>query len=484
MAYIRKVKTASGATAVQVVVKTYGRITKLTHIGSAHTLAQLNALMVLAKKRLHQNQPELFPKLRNESVSIRLKESSSRLLWQILLDQYQELGFNQLNDEVFASLVAARLVEPTSKLDSLRVMQDLGVPPMAKNRLYRCLARVAGGNYRETISQACFKQTAKKDLALVLYDVTTLYFEIQREDDYRRPGLSKERRLEPQIVIGLLVNRQGFPLGLSSFTGNTAETKTILPMIAEFQRHYGLRRITVVADAAMMNKTNLKALAATGYTYVVGSRLSKIPYNLAEYQNQGRAELADGQILVEKREDYRIIYQYREKRAVLDRNNIAKQLEKAKRIVSGQAPVHRAKFVSFGGWVKRLNQGLIYKAYALAGIKGYVTNLDIPDEQVIGYYHQLFRVEASFRMAKSDLKARPVFHRKRDSIEAHLTVVLAALAVGKTIEAKTGLSIKQFVKTLRPIRSGVITVNGQDCPIEAKIPEEIKPLIHRLSLGH
>ena len=134
--------------------------------------------------------------------------------------------------------------------------------------------------------------------------------------------------------------------------------------------------------------------------------------------------------------------------------------------------------------MKRLNQGLIDKAYALAGIKGYVTNLDIPDEQVIGYYHQLFRVEASFRMAKSDLKARPVFHRKRDSIEAHLTVVLAALAVGKTIEAKTGLSIKQFVKTLRPIRSGVITVNGQDCPIEAKIPEEIKPLIHRLSLGH
>jgi len=315
----------------------------------------------------------------------------------------------------------------------------------------------------------------------VLYDVTTLYFEIQKEDGYRKPGLSKERRLEPQIVVGLLVDRNGFPLGLASFTGNTAETKTILPVIQSFQQSYGLKQVTVVADAAMMNRTNLETLAAAGYTYVVGSRLNKIPYNLAEYQKEsGGTALADGQIVVDRCDDYRIIYQYRAKRAALDKQNIAKQLEKAKRIVSGQVPLHRSKFVSFTGRVKRLNQKLIDKACALAGIKGYVTNLDLTDEKVIGYYHQLFRVEASFRMAKADLKARPIFHRKRDSIEAHLTIVLAAMAVGKTIEEKTGISLKQFVKTLRPIRSGVITVNGHDYPIEAQIPEVIHNLLKKL----
>ena len=215
---------------------------------------------------------------------------------------------------------------------------------------------------------------------------------------------------------------------------------------------------------------------------MVGSRLTKVPYDLSEYRKKTGRELTDGEIVTEKPEDkdYRIIYQYREKRAALDRQNLEKQLAKAQRIVSGQAPVHRAKFVAFTGRKKRLNQRLIDKASALVGIKGYVTNLEIPDEQVIEYYHQLFRVEASFRMAKSDLKARPIFHRKQDSIEAHLTVVLAAMAVGKTIEAKTGLSLKQFIKTLRPIRSGVITLNSYDYPVEAQIPEVIHKLLQKL----
>lgn len=482
MAYIRRVKTGNGATAVQVVTKAYGRIVHLEHIGSAHTQAQLDLLLTLARKRLFSNQPSLFPE-KQYPVKIRLKQSVSQLLWQILLVQYQKLGFGKLNDQIFASLCVARLVEPVSKLDSLRVLQDLGRKPVAKNRLYRCLARAAGKDYRETVSRICFSHSGKKELSLVLYDVTTLYFEIQKEDGYRKPGLSKERRLEPQIVIGLLVNRHSFPLSLQSFSGNTAETKTILPVLESFRRKHRLpNKIIVVADAAMMNRINLAALAEAGYSYVVGSRLSKVPYNLTEYRKKEGRELTDGEIVTEKPKDkdYRIIYQYREKRATLDRQNIAKQLEKARRIVAGQAPIHRSKFVSFSGKNKSLNQKLIDKATALVGIKGYVTNLGIPNDQVIDYYHQLFRVEASFRMAKSDLRARPVFHRKQDSIEAHLTIVLAAMAVGKTIEAKTGLSIKQFVKTLRPIRSGVITLNGQDFPVEAQIPEVIHTLLKKL----
>ena len=131
-----------------------------------------------------------------------------------------------------------------------------------------------------------------------------------------------------------------------------------------------------------------------------------------------------------------------------------------------------------------MNQPLIDKAYALAGIKGYVTNLVIPDEEVIAFYHQLFQVEASFRIAKSDLKARPIFHRKRDSIEAHLTIVLAALAISRSIEYQTKMSIKQFVKTLRPIRSGIVTINDRDYAVEPKIPEAVKTLFHKLHLGH
>jgi len=136
MTYIRKVKTRSGATAVQIVRKAYGRIVHLEHIGSAHTQAQLDILLALARKRLFSNQPSLFMD-KKSPVKIRLKRSASQLLWRVLISEYQKLGLDRLNDDVFASLYLARLVEPTSKLDSLRVMADLGIKPPERNRLYR-----------------------------------------------------------------------------------------------------------------------------------------------------------------------------------------------------------------------------------------------------------------------------------------------------------------------------------------------------------
>ena len=131
-------------------------------------------------------------------------------------------------------------------------------------------------------------------------------------------------------------------------------------------------------------------------------------------------------------------------------------MKKAEQAVTGQAPVKRNRFIQLSGGTRAVNRELEAKARALAGIKGYVTNLRAcPDgtpvtaEFVIGSYHQLFQIEKCFRMAKSDLQARPIYHRKRDPIEAHLTIVLAALAVSRWIEARTGWSIRKFVKTAR-----------------------------------
>ena len=481
MAYIRKVKTASGATAVQIVRKEKGQIVKINHIGSAHTPEELAVLMAIARKKLHENQLELFPE-KSASDHLGLKRSYSGLLWNLLRDAYKKIGFDQLNDEIFEALCIARIVEPTSKLDSLRVLADLGFDFFKKTTIFRCLTRVVDQEYRKTINQACYDHINGQMLSLVLYDVTTLYFEIQEEDNYRKSGLSKERRLEPQIIIGLLVDQRGFPLGLHSFEGNKAETKTILPVIEAFQAQHGLKRVTIVADAAMLSKTNMLALVEAGYTFIVGSRLQKVPYEIAEYQRTGK--LIDQQIVISHYEGYRVIYQYREKRAALDLKNIEKQIIKAKKAVNGQITTHRMKFLSVKAKSKELNQKLIDKAYALAGIKGYVTNLDIADQEVIACYHQLFQVEKTFRMAKSDLRARPIYHRKRDAIEAHLTIVLAALGISKQIEFQTGISIKQFVKILRPIRSGLLVINGNELLLEPVVPASAKSIIDKLSSGH
>lgn len=481
MAFIRRVKTGSGAIAIQIAYKQYGRIVRIEHIGSAHNGKEETILLSLARQKLHQNQLPLF-KSTGVFPRLILKSSSSTLLCRCLLEEYQRLGFDVLSNPVFALLCAARIVEPTSKLDSLRVLSDLGIDDIDRNRLYRCLKTVMEKDYRRKISEICFNHASRGGLSLVLYDVTTLYFEVEREDGYRKPGLSKERRLEPQIIIGLLVDGEGFPLGLNSFEGNTAETKTILPMIEDFCHKHEVESVTVVADAAMLSAHNLKALEEAGHRYIVGSRLNKIPYDISEFQSKDK--LDDGQIIETTHKNHRVIYQYREKRAKLDRQNIQKQIDKAKRIIAGKTSVSRTKFLKFTAKRKKLNQKLIDKAYSLAGIKGYVTNMDIDPQKIIDYYHQLFRIEANFRMAKSDFKARPVFHRKRDSIEAHLTIVLAALAIGKSIEIQTGVSIKHLVKLLRPVRSGIVMVNGQEYQAEENISPFIHKLLEKLRRGH
>ena len=352
MAFIRKVKTTSGATAVQIAYKVGGRIVKIIHIGSAHNKEELDLLVAIARKRLFANQLELLPQA--DPLQIKTKRSFSALLWNTLQEQYTELGFDQLNDEVFEALCLARIVEPTSKLDSLRVLDDLGVDPLDRNQLYRSLVKASKLDYRKAISQACFEHVGRTRLTLVLYDVTTLYFEVQEEDEYRKPGLSKERRLEPQIIIGLLVDQNGFPLGLQSFEGNKAETKTLLPVIQDFLKQNGLTKTTIVADAAMMSESNLAALSEAGYTYIVGSRLHKVPYDIAEYQKTG--ELSDQQIMVENKEGYRVIYQYRAKRAALDKRNIEKQVAKAMKVLNGQIPTTKTKFLSIVAKKKQLNQ--------------------------------------------------------------------------------------------------------------------------------
>jgi len=317
---------------------------------------------------------------------------------------------------------------------------------------------------------------------LVLYDVTSLYFETQKGDDFRKPGLSKERRLEPQIIIGLLVNQSGFPLGVQSFAGNLAETKTILPVITKFCTQHHIKQVTVVADAGMLSQSNLIALSEAGYTYIVGSRMYKVPYDIAEYQKTNI--LADGQIVESRTSDHRIIYQYKTKRATLDIRNIQTQVAKAQRVVNGKTTLSRAKFLLVKTNTKQLSQKLIDKAYSLAGIKGYVTNLEIPGTQVIEYYHQLFQVEASFRMAKSDLKARPIFHHKQEAIDAHLTVVFTALAIGRSLEVQAGMTIKQLINLLKPIRAGVVMLHGKEYSAEENVTSVIHSLLEKLHSGH
>lgn len=478
MSFIRTVKTASGATAVQIAFKKYGRIQKIIHIGSAHSREELQVLFSLAKVRMRGAQRSLFDEPEAE-IGVGLKQSFSGLLLEVLLDQFNRLEFNVLHDLDFAYLCIARIIEPMSKLESTKVLTDLGVEGISKDRIYRCLNRVIKNDYRSQISNLCFKRADWSGFSLVLFDVTALYFESQEGENFRKSGISKERRLEPKIVVGLLADQSGFPLAITRFEGNN----TILPVITALKREHQLTDITIVSDAALLSSENLHTLSQAGYRYIVSSKMHKIPYGITEYQENDHT-LSDNQIITVPGDEYRIIYQYRTKRAALDIRNIEKQIAKAMKIINKQAPAGSAKFLTVTAKEKKLNQALIDTAYTLAGIKGYITNLTHPDDKIIAYYHQLLQVEASFRVAKSDLKARPIFHYRHEAIEAYITIVLTTLAIGRTIEKLSGIRLGQFIKNLRPIRNGVVSINGKEYPAKAIIPPSIISLLKKIKSGH
>ena len=242
--------------------------------------------------------------------------------------------------------------------------------------------------------------------------------------------------------------------------------------------------VTVVADAGMVSAANQQAIEAAGLSFILGARIPYVPYLVAQWRREHSSqEIPDGQVFTQPwpagpnsgRRDQVIYYQYKADRARRTLRGIDEQVKKAEQAVAGKTPVKRNRFVQLSGGTRTVNRELEGKARALAGLKGYVTNLRAcPDgtpvtaEFVIGAYHQLFQIEKSFRMAKSDLQARPVYHRTRDSIEAHLTIVFAALAVSRWIEHQTGWSIRKFVKTARRYRT--IEIQAGDHVITAADP--------------
>ncbi|MGH3928333.1 MAG: IS1634 family transposase, partial [Pseudonocardiaceae bacterium] len=261
------------------------------------------------------------------------------------------------------------------------------------------------------------------------------------------------------------------------FEGNKAETTTMLPVIESFMAAHRLADVTVVADAGMISKSNQRDIEKAGLSFILGMRIPDVPYLVAQWREKNPdSDIPDGHIFVQpwpagptdRRRDQVIYYQYKADRARRSLRGIDEQVAKAEKAVAGKVPVKRNRFIQLSGATKTVNRALEAKARALAGIKGYVTNLADPTpEFVIGSYHRLFHIEKSFRMSKHDLQARPIYHRKRDSIEAHLTIVFAALAVSRWIENATDWSIKKFVRTTRryrtiQIQAGEHTITAAD----------------------
>ena len=500
MVFVRKAPGRSGSTKVQLAERRDGRDVVLEHVGTARTDAELALLMAQARRRLHEGQEALDLDgvgLEDEGVPQRpgpITSKRSVLLWQVLSEAYTRLGFDAIDDEAFAQLVLARIIEPTSKADSVRVLKEIGVASASLRTMFRSLQRAQERDYRAQIATACFNHAMTHgDVSLVLYDVTTLYLEAEKEDELRKVGYSKERRVDPEVVVGLLVDRHGFPLEIGCFEGNKAETLTIIPIVKQFAQRHGIADMVVVADAGMLSSSNLSDLDEAGLRFIVGSRVTKAPKDLESHFRWHGTAFTDGQVIdtitprdqrgtAVKSSDpkrraepvwdpgvhaksWRAVWAYSRKRAVRDNATLTLQENKARAVVAGEKAARTPRFVKTRNGANELDETSLARARDLVGLKGYVTNIEadlMPAGEVIASYHDLWHVEQSFRMSKTDLAARPMFHHTREAIEAHLTIVFAALAIARHIQNATGLSIKKIVQTLRPIQQITVRIAGHE----------------------
>ena len=500
MTFVRRSPGRAGSTKVQIAERRAGRDVVLEHVGTARTDAELAALMKQARRRLHEGQEVLdldFGGVEDAGVPERpglITSKRSALLWEVLTEAYARLGFDAIDDDAFAQLVLARIIEPTSKADSVRVLSEVGVQPASLRTMFRSLQRAQQRDYRDRIATACFNHAATNgDISLVLYDVTTLYFEAEKEDDLRKVGYSKERRVDPQVVVGLLVDRRGFPLEIGCYEGNKAETLTIVPIVRQFQERHGIVDMVVVADAGMLSAANLRDLDEAGLRFIVGSRVTKAPKDLESHFRWHGDAFTDGQIIdtitprdqrgtTVKTSDskvkaepvwnpsvhaksWRAVWAYSTKRAVRDNKTLTLQENKARSGVAGEKTARTPRFGKTRNGATEVDETSLVRARQLVGLKGYVTNIEaviMAPSEVIGSYHDLWHVEQSFRMSKTDLRARPMFHHQRDAIEAHLTIVFAALAIARYLQDATGLSIKRIVQPLRPLQQITVRIAGHE----------------------
>jgi hypothetical protein len=522
---------------VQVADYVDGRRVILKHFGSAHDEVGLGLLVAQAARWLAgelqdeldfgiatpvrqvplvgqaPDQPELvenrgLARPRGRPVSApRVLSAVSELLYGLVRDVYEDLGFGLLDDQVFRDLVIARVVEPTSLSDADRVLGELGVrSPASLSTRKRSLKHAHDGSYRALLASACYQRAGVGDMSLVLYDVTTLRTQAEHEDSFRKVGFSKDRSVDPQVLVGLLANRSGFPLEIGSWEGNKAEKHTILPMIQQFTAaHPGMGNLVVVADAGMLSAANLKALDDAGHRFIVGSRTSKGPIDLESHFHWHGDALADGQVIdtitpkigankennrLLKAEpiwhpdvhlgSWRAVWQYSAQRYVRDNRTLTAQENRAKAVIDGDKPARVPRFVKTTKTGLQIDEKALARARRMAGLKGYVTNIPatlMESGEVLTAYHDLWHIEQSFRISKSDLGARPFFARKKEAIRAHLTIVFAALAIARTIQHRSGQSLRRVLHTLRPLRSAIIETNGTIHTIPPAITTEQQQLI-------
>ncbi|MDP1994461.1 MAG: IS1634 family transposase, partial [Ignavibacteria bacterium] len=390
----------------------------LKHLGSGSNESEIQDLKEQALNWINEetNKNGLF-KDREDSFLKNYKYISFnyKFAYDFLSEIFNKFKFNNHTKELFKDLCIAQILEPSSKRQNLLFLERFFEIKYNLNNLYECLS-VYDPNLKDNLEKEMIEIAKKEfnfDFSFVLYDVTTLYFESFKNDEFKRPGFSKDHKHnQPQIVIGLIVTKEGFPVHYEVFKGNTFEGNTFLPIVLAFKNKYEIESLTVVADSAMFSKLNFDSLKNNGINYIVGARLLNQKKEILNQIENSIKKVHGGNIRIDD-----LIVEYSDTRYAKDKREMEKQIERARKYENVEtSKITRLKFLKNDKTKYLVDQDLIDKNMKLLGLKGYNTNLKLPNNEIINYYHNLFKVEHAFRISKSDLEMRPIYHHKENSI--------------------------------------------------------------------
>ncbi len=363
---------------------------------------------------------------------------------QLILNQlFKIVGFDSVNDDILKHLVIARLSQPMSKSATVDYLKSYFDEDIQLHKIYRYLDKLYD-TQQERIQQLSVEHTKRilgGKIGLMFYDVTTLYFESDHGDELREAGFSKDgKHSQPQVVMGLLVSKEGYLLSYSLFNGSQYEGRTMLPIVEDFIDRFKLDDFIVVADSGLMNKSNISLLESGGYKYIIGAKIKTETEKVKQWILS--LEKKDEEFNETLKGNTRLIIGYstnRDKKDKYNRKKGVKRLQKA--FKSGNITKENLnkrgynKFLEIADNVKvRINQEKIKDDERWDGLKGYITNTTLPAKEVYEQYNGLWVIERAYRVTKGTLEMRPMFHFTSRRIEAHVCICFVAYKVYKELE--------------------------------------------------
>ncbi len=510
--YIRKKKNKSGSISIQIIKKIKRRSKVIESIGCSKDPDEIEKLVKKAKERTKELEPTLFDSAEKEKQRLKFLPISNEQIIPIGDELFFGAIFDRIigkkdifksvykkNDkhELFKALVISRILYPGSKLYLSDYLFYFKKRDISDEAIYRLVDTLYKDEIKQKIEEAIYKDTLAKvgdKIVVSFYDVTTLYFESESEDDLRRIGFSKEGKLaRPQIQLGLFTTLQGYPLSYEVYDGKKYEGHTLLEALLNFQKRFKLKnKPIVVADRGMLNDANIAFLENNGYKYILGAKIKMLPsdikekiVNLTFIDDNVTHEIDIDKIIRYKEKDQkhllgisqRLILSYSSKRAKKDKYLREKALDKLKAKIEYSANLtkndlklsHYAKYLDIADDCKvefKLNHNKVLQDSRLDGLKGYLTNdTTLSCKDIIEHYQNLWHIEKAFRISKTDLQIRPIHHRLENRIKAHILISFVAYAIYKEFEIKTRDIKKEYqisYKILRDLIKHIFAIKFDD----------------------